>query len=262
MKTNEICQIFGINRETIRFYRNQHLIRPLRNENGYFSYSINDLACLFFIFSKQRRFKTPLNNIYHNPGESFQIQMQDCQKAIVKIDYEIEHLMRLKEQLNRRLNYIQTIQNSYYVIQEFEESTPLIYQEVDHKDFSSQCIDELNSLGFPYQSIVIDKEDFNKAVMKTHYAVGVNNYSLQKAKDLKHTYQTIASNQKGFRFTLILTDLNHVDGSHFNRVKEFLSENHYTLKENITSTILDINQVNDHFEYIVLFRFIVCKRES
>ena len=60
MKPKEFCELFGISKDTLRFYKDSGLVNPTQTDNGFFSYSIEDVASLGFALKERIEFDTPV----------------------------------------------------------------------------------------------------------------------------------------------------------------------------------------------------------
>ncbi|MBE7009345.1 MAG: MerR family transcriptional regulator [Ruminococcaceae bacterium] len=95
MKINELAKISHVNPETIRMYRNRGLLRPAREENGYFEYSWDDLQNLLYI-RKLRGLNLPLDTIAYTYAHP------DADDIVAGFQRECDNLSAQIDELCRR----------------------------------------------------------------------------------------------------------------------------------------------------------------
>lgn len=109
MLRSEVSKHFGLNIETVRFYENEGLLsKPQRLENGYRSYSKQNLIELKFI-QHCRSLGVSIDEV--RILKALQAQSNDCHQAkeiveknLALIDQKIKDLKNLKKQLSALSN--------------------------------------------------------------------------------------------------------------------------------------------------------------
>lgn len=105
MKIHELSRLSGVNPETIRMYRQRGLLHPLRQENGYFDYSLYNLYELMFV-RKLRNANLGLENISEFYTEDKHLAaVKSMAQEINALDEEIRDLERRKKQLMSTLGH-------------------------------------------------------------------------------------------------------------------------------------------------------------
>lgn len=106
MRINDLAKLTSINKETIRSYRKMGFLHPVRDKNGYYDYSENDLISLLYL-GKLRREDLSLENIhslyYSDRGEDLdtvfdeaeekiQAQIVSLQRSLRFLEFEKRHI--------------------------------------------------------------------------------------------------------------------------------------------------------------------------
>lgn len=97
MKITELSRISGVNTATIRLYRQKGFLHPVKEKNGYFDYTPEDLVSLAYL-RKLRGFSMSLEDIdtllgAQDPDQMFSLLDQESEKIQAKI-LELEEQLR------------------------------------------------------------------------------------------------------------------------------------------------------------------------
>ena len=107
LRTSELCQQAGINRETLRFYEAQQLLpAPRRSANGYREYPADSLLRLQFIQqAKQAGFTLAEMAALLNqpPGNDRQTLQGLAEQQLQRLDQRIEQLQNMRQLLQEVL---------------------------------------------------------------------------------------------------------------------------------------------------------------
>jgi MerR family Zn(II)-responsive transcriptional regulator of zntA len=118
-KIGELVAQLKINKETVRYYEKIGLLsKPERRENGYRTYTENDLQKLLFILIAKRygfslkEIKELLTRLYEEePINGIRDVRTIIQKKIKETDQKIEELERSKQLLHRVNDTILSMEN-------------------------------------------------------------------------------------------------------------------------------------------------------
>ena len=258
MTGKEVCKLLNINKSTLRFYRDHGFINPIRLENGYFEYSKDDLAKLFQICKFRRFSNTSIKRLYvmFEDADRFNRESTDAlREKINKIDEEIRKLTIQKQKLQQHIDITRGTVYTPDSIKIIDKCTSLNYVAEDEMDDNSELVSYMCSTGLAYQSLVFPKEDLlNKSNIYPKYAIGLNDIEGRKLSLPCDAPNTIKSGQRALRFITKINSLDMIPANTFDIIREYLSANNLHLKEDITSTIVSVNNNN---EYTILFRLII-----
>ena len=165
--TGEFAELCGVNKKTLFHYDDIDLLKPEKiAPNGYRYYSSAQLE-IFSIITILKDLEMPLKEIKsfiqsRNPQNT--IQLFNKEKIIV--EQKINHLKRVQNLLNVKLNIINEAQLSHsdIILEEHEEETIVLSgivqdtdEEYDVKTFSDHikyCFNNNLSYGYPTGSII------------------------------------------------------------------------------------------------------------
>lgn len=133
MKINELSKLTKINPETIRMYRNEGFLHPVKQNNGYYDYSMDDYASLIYI-KKLRDFDFSLKEIQQSQQE-------------VSIDQFLQHF---DDAENRLEEEIETLKQKIQYIHFERDHVLASFQENRSDAFLQQSVDEKIDLYPPY----------------------------------------------------------------------------------------------------------------
>lgn len=111
MQVKEVEELLGITRANIRFYEKEGLLNPKRSENGYRSYTQEDVQCLKkIILFRKLGFSIPdIRQILHNEV-----------KPSVAVRENIAHLESQMQELNGALMLCRTMEQDEKIDDEFD----------------------------------------------------------------------------------------------------------------------------------------------
>lgn len=125
MKINEVENRVGITKKNIRFYEEQGLIHPERNqENGYRNYSENDVEVLLKI-KLFRKLSIPIEEI--RKLETNHLSLADCmERHLIYLSHEERNINRIKEicqEMMQKESHMNNLDAGEYLkkMQELEE---------------------------------------------------------------------------------------------------------------------------------------------
>lgn len=105
-KIGEISKIYGIGRDSLMYYEEIGIIKPLRDTNGYRMYSIYDIWRLNLL-KELRSLNFPMKKIKEYLDErTVESTTNLLEEEIDLIDKKIEELVRQKENINKRIDSI------------------------------------------------------------------------------------------------------------------------------------------------------------
>lgn len=109
LRTSELCQQAGINRETLRFYEAQQLLpAPRRSSNGYREYPADSLLRLQFIQQgKLAGFTlTEIAGLLNQPpGNDRQTLQRLAEQQLQHLDQRIDQLQQMRQLLQEVLRH-------------------------------------------------------------------------------------------------------------------------------------------------------------
>ncbi|MBP5265907.1 MAG: MerR family transcriptional regulator [Lachnospiraceae bacterium] len=126
--TNDLCQMFGVGRETLRHYENLGLLNPKINpENGYREYGYWDIGAMVDIL-KYRSVEMPLKEVKKAIFEMNYDEIRSALRNQQEIYREnIRHYQMLERKTNLDLMYMSFADQGIGVIAEFP-MTPCYFQ--------------------------------------------------------------------------------------------------------------------------------------
>lgn len=269
MKVQEIASLFHLNKQTIRYYRDQGLLKPKQKENKYFDYNINDLCLLYHIlYLRNTNFTIDEIRSQCNDLEYYQYdRLEAAKKHIDELDLQIQKLLYTKNAIKKTIEYRQNRLQHLNKVEFVPQCEGLYYLKEDYFKLYPNELDRLLNCCSTYQSLIIPLYDFlDSSVTIYHpiYAIGFTESNYQIVDTLKNcnikVYQKIVHHQPALRFLLNLNDISALSASLFEPVKIYAQENNFQFCNDITSIILTVAN-EPEFTFYVLFRFIVQKAE-
>lgn len=101
-KIKQVAELFSLHPDTLRYYEEQGLIAPGRMENGYRSYSVQDI-CALGIIRTLRRLDMPVGRIAdYMRKRSIAVTLELLAEEQRLIDARVAELRRLKKEVRRR----------------------------------------------------------------------------------------------------------------------------------------------------------------
>lgn len=243
-KIGEMSKIYGIGKDSLIYYEELGIIKPVRDNNGYRLYDIKD-AWQLNLIKELREFDIPMKRI----KEYLQNRNLDSTKKILEeeikiIDSEIEHLNNNRKNIKERLTIIENITNEL----EFNKIQVVNIKErgllkLDIEDINeANCIikrlqkeyEDLfyimgsNKIGVTYDTEKIIEN--NEISYKNAFYIIENNTSYDKKLNES---QYVIYNYKG--------NYNN-ETEYINNMINFIKENKYK----ITGDIVKICKINIH----------------
>lgn len=141
MRINEVEQLVDISKKNIRFYEEQGLLSPARNEvNRYREYSEEDVAMLKKI-KLLRKLDVPISEIRRMQSE--QLPLEDCLKRhIITLDRKEKSITEMKALCNEMIQqdeqFFQMDANVYLQRMEQMEEGGAVFMDAKHADKKSR----------------------------------------------------------------------------------------------------------------------------
>ena len=266
MNIQQLADLFHLNKQTIRFYRDQKLLKPIQGENRYFYYGTDELAALFQILNL-RQTNHSLQDIreYMSDGqERLQDNLRREEQHLAQVEEQLAELELIHSELERRIRYRRSILETPGDIW-LGEASGLYYLTLDQFQTFPEEISVLVSTSASYQSLVIDLNQFLDSTREFYcpqYALGVTQPNARHRKEYQachfSRYHVIEEGHTALRTILRLSQLNQLDASLFQPVKDYAKQHHLRFAAPVTSIIL-MAMCEPANAYYVLFRFIVEK---
>lgn len=111
-KIGEISQLYGIGTDTVRYYEEQGLISPMRAQNGYRMYSINDVWRMNVIRDLRALGFSVAQIGEYLQNRSLSTSLRRLQEELEAIDAKAAALVRQRSNVQKRLNALQEAQNA------------------------------------------------------------------------------------------------------------------------------------------------------
>lgn len=266
MTIQQLADLFRLNKQTIRFYRDQKLLHPPQDkDNRYFHYGIDELATLFQILNL-RQTDHSLQDIreYMTDGsEALRAYLYKEEQHLARVEERLAELTLMRSELQRRINYRRSVIDAQTNVRFGADSPGLYFLCIDQFSAFPEEVSILSSISATYQSLVIPMEQFldpKCQVYLPRYALGVTrpNYLARReyqACDLAH-YHVIEEGHPVLRMILRLPNLDRLDAAAFQPVKDFASTHSLRFAAPVTSIIL-MAMCQPENIYYVLFRFVV-----
>lgn len=126
MKVNELSKLTGVHQETIRMYRNEGLLHPIKLQNGYYDYSMQDYVSLLHI-RKLREFHFSLDTIQQTShADSLEGYLSQFQEKEIQMRQEIK-------QIEEKLSFIQFEKNHILSSLTTAKTSVTLDQSIDEK---------------------------------------------------------------------------------------------------------------------------------
>ncbi len=252
----EICKLYNLGPDSIRYYEKKGLIFPGRRENGYRVYSIEDIWRLNIIKDLRK-----LNFSIKQIGEylehrSIDITIDLMEKEIRLIQKEIMPLVELKENLQKKVQILKSFEkiNDYGEIKiqkikarkiilievpmSKDEEVDLAFRKLEGRDDS-----KLFLFGNKDMGVFISEQGLKK-----------ENYSLYEnafffVDDKEENYNMILP--EGYFVTLIYRGVYKKSQMFFKKMMNFIKEKGYSLNGNAMEIYrLDIHGTSNEDEFI------------
>jgi len=268
MKIQQLANLFHLNKQTIRFYRDQKLLKPEQKENRYFDYGLDEISTLFEIINlRQRGHSIQEIRGYMTDGqEALQNYLRHEAAHLAQVEEKLAQLEQIRTEIKLHILYRRSILNTQQDIRLSENASGLYYLTLDQFESFPEEISILTSVSSTYQSLVIDLEQFldpECRIYHPQFALGVTHENYQRRKEYQackiQRYHVIESGRTILRTILRLTELDELDAALFTPVKEFAHQHGLRFAAPVTSGIL-ISMCEPENAYYVLFRFVVEKQ--
>ena len=266
MRIGSLSRLFHVGRETIRYYRENAILQPHQDANGYFEYTLDDIAILFELI-QMRQMHAGFSSAFSGylsaiPNSEEEVVHQDMQ-MLSAIDETIQRLSQQKHYLRMRCQYRKSLLERGSPIQDIPTSTGLHFLRL--RDFSHhpELVHTLLD-GLPtYQSLVIDKNAFDSgsSLLFPAYALGFTQENYEKTRyyqgcDLSAMEQ-VPDRYRALRYIIHLQTLSSLFRSLFAPVDDYMHTHSLSLCAPVTSIILSA-ACGHTAGFDVLFRFL-CK---
>ena len=188
MKTNEFSKKSTLTRETLRFYENEGLLHPNKEDNGYRNYNQKDLETVLLIqeYRKMGISISQIKLLFSN-----EITIEEClQSQKILLQDKIDNLKSQLELLN---NQLKTIQNSnyrtqcYFAYQTTSHQNPLLFsKEKFIGSHGTISMDDVKSITLSLCSRTYNQQSFgmltggffasfsNRIGLSYHYHIDMN----------------------------------------------------------------------------------------
>lgn len=124
-KIGEISKIYSISRDSLMYYEEIGILKPIRDSNGYRLYNISDIWKLNLI-KELRSLNLPMSTIKeYLDNRNIQSTLDLLNKEIILIDKKIEELKAHKENIAIRLNSINEVLEDKDLFNIREEYIPM-----------------------------------------------------------------------------------------------------------------------------------------
>ena len=105
-KIGEISKIYGIGRDSLKYYEDIGILKPFRDKNGYRMYKLSDIWRLNLI-KELRSLNFPMKKIKeYLDDRNIESTKEILNKEIILIDEKIEELLSYKQNIMKRLDTI------------------------------------------------------------------------------------------------------------------------------------------------------------
>lgn len=136
MKINELARCSFVNPETIRLYRKMGFLHPVRQPNGYYDYTSEDLAALIYL-RKLRQFSFSLAeaknfisdsstsrlDLFTQKEEGIRNEIALLQKELKYIEFEKQHIQESRYTYSHHASVITSIDEKIDLYPPFQQLT-------------------------------------------------------------------------------------------------------------------------------------------
>lgn len=141
MKINQVEELVGITKKNIRFYEEQGLIHPSRNQqNGYREYSLEDVECLNKI-KLLRKLEIPIEQIrlMQEKSLSFDKCMEDHMIRLSHRQHDLEVVKTICTHLSEKIDDLSELKSEQYFeeIKKLEEGG-MRFMNIEHTDIAKK----------------------------------------------------------------------------------------------------------------------------
>ncbi len=216
MQVNELSKLTGINIETIRMYRSQGFLHPIKLKNGYYDYSMQDYTSLLHI-KKLRSFNFSLQEINRSEHiDNFNDYAKNFNDAEIELQKEIERIQQKIDFIEFEKKHVLSSANT-------ANNTVSLNQSVDEKiDFyppfkDSDFLKNLDSQYFYYITtpIFISKEILNgpieDKIIETKVGIGTYTSIYKKLFSVSQENCVIIPNGLCISQIITVKDLTHIN---------------------------------------------------
>lgn len=204
----------------------------------------------------------PRANATFGKHEDVNLNVDDLLTSLRSVDDQIEHLMQVRQQLLKMIDYRQHVGQAIEKICLVEDPCGLYYLPLDDQN-KNGLIKQLLSIPRVYQGLVIPLDQFIDRSLDTYraiYTIGLTDANFKRATmvlplddpDLMH----IPQHKWALRYVVRLTTLDLIKASVFEPVKCYAKDHGLSFTTDVTSIILSVSS-EQGYHYDVMFRFIV-----
>ncbi|MBQ9327900.1 MAG: MerR family transcriptional regulator [Solobacterium sp.] len=237
----------GVNAETIRSYRMQGYLHPAKEDNGYYTYSINDLVSLLWIRKLRGNF-TSMDRIHEfftlNDEENMlelleqerirlDRQISEIQSARRFIDLETRHIEESRKHRNAGVGVMQSID-----------------EKVDFYEFETNPILLQSLYNMMTPTLFIEKDILNgpleDRIVPIRAGVGTYRYVLNEHKINELDEQAvIVPNGLNVTQVIILSDLTEINVLDLAPMMTYAKVNHLTFLSDTTGYLMRIQLIDE-----------------
>ncbi|SKC84471.1 MerR family transcriptional regulator [Maledivibacter halophilus] len=252
----EICKLYNLGPDSIRYYEKKGLIFPGRRENGYRVYSIKDIWRLNII-KNLRKLNFSVKQIReYLEHRSVDTTIKFMEEEIRLIEKEIMPLIKLKENLQEKVQILKSLKKiedyseikvqrirkrKIILIKAFmtkDEEVDLAFRKLEGRDDSKLFLLSNKDMG-----VFISEQGFKKQ----NYGLYQNAFFF--VDDKEENYNMILP--EGYFVTLIYRGAYKKSQMFFNKMINFIKEKGYSLNGNAMEIYrLDIHETSKEEEFI------------
>lgn len=243
-KIGEISKIYGIGKDSLIYYEELGIIKPVRDTNGYRLYDVKD-AWELNLIKELREFDIPMKRI----KEYLQNRNLDSTKKILEeeikiIDGEIETLNNNKKNLKERLTIIENIDNGL-------ELNKIQVVHIKERGVLKLDIDDINEANCIIKRLKKEYEDLFYIMGSNKIGITYDTETIMENNKIsyKNAFYIIESTSS---YDEKLSESQYVtysykgsynnDITYINNMLKFIKENNYK----ITGDIIKICKINIH----------------
>ncbi len=235
----EFSKFTGVNKETIRFYREAGLLNPEQDpKNNYFYYTMSDAISLFFL-RKQRNIDIPLSTI----KDEYTMRSFNYEWITERLDNAIKEREHLDRQIrwltNAKMYYDTTFKNITEVIEEDFAATKFDFSLSENASKITHDLDAFSS------SLCISKKDLlsDEDVVPIENNLGILEHSVDMIEDFVLPKNHLVF-PAGTYISLIveIDDFEKINRSKLQPLLDYAQAHHYTIVSGTTSSLLQIHR--------------------
>ncbi|NEU06023.1 MerR family transcriptional regulator [Clostridium senegalense] len=264
-KIGEISKIYGIGRDSLMYYEELGILKPIRDTNGYRLYSISDIWKLNLI-KELRTLNFSMKKIKdYIDNRNIEITKEVLKEEIHIIDKQIKDLSKQKENIINRLNNIDNVVNgcelyTIKVVYMNERKALKLNGDISRDEDVDFLVKKLQKK-FEEKFYVLGNK--NIGAIYDLNQLKENIYNQYKSvfcllEDKEKSYNLLL--EKGYYVTYSYRGAYCTNKEHLPKILEFIKENNYKIKsEPIEIYKIDVHETSLDNEYITEIQFPVEK---